>query len=379
MSPSIFIVVNSPLFVFQHLKNFILSCQYPVTILLPNTYSQLRLPSRARYIYIPMFRNPSPLDFLSILIVIYLRLLYRPSIFLSFTPKGALIGACTAFFPGISIHYFTGQRWATFHGFKRFLFKLPDLFALHMCKVTLCDSFSQSSFIYRNFSVKSHVLGHGSLSGVDPQVFMPLDPSESLLKLLNLGSISIADYNFIKKSFDSCIIFGFVGRIHRDKGIFDLLRAFSHLDSNLYRLVLCGPVDLSPEDFASFLNLIDYYNIKWLNFVTHPQFVYPCFNCIVLPSYREGFGGVILEAAYCSVPSIVSDIPGPTDFVVNGETGFIVKPGDPDSLFRVMSSVKLNDLVQLGQTARDRAVSAYGSEFVVSNLIEFLRSYLPRF
>ena len=267
MKRPIFIIVNNPLFVAQHLQFL-----FPYLDSL-NIYFVTSSPSRFsfnhtilnRFIYLPITRDPSVLDILTTMLFIFLRVLYRPSIVLSFTPKAALINSFTSLLYGRSIHYFTGQRWATFAGFKRKFYQYIDKFVANCCTNYYCDSQSQSKFISTTLNIRPpRVIGSGSVSGIDLSKFSPLNHSLTSLKSLRE---SLFDASLDESSF----IFGYVGRLNLDKGVVTLLDAFvsiSHEIDDIY-LVLVGPLEFTGFDLISFENLLSSNkNIIHIPFVT---------------------------------------------------------------------------------------------------------------
>lgn len=102
-------------------------------------------------------------------------------------------------------------------------------------------------------------------------------------------------------------------------------------------------------------------------------------DVFVLPSYREGFGSVVIEAAACGVPAVASRIYGLTDAVVDGETGLLYQPGDVDELFGLLK--RMHDDVamreEMGERARERASAEFSMDFVTSELVDFYRVIVP--
>ena len=98
-----------------------------------------------------------------------------------------MINALTSIFQRKkTYHYFTGQRWATYQGISKFVFKLIDKYIIYSCYKVFCDSKSQAKFIAKELAFKNTTLiGKGSISGVNIQKFN-LDKNKALKKLNNL-------------------------------------------------------------------------------------------------------------------------------------------------------------------------------------------------
>ena len=107
---------------------------------------------KAKIVYLPIKRNPSYWDIISVLSLLIIKIKYRPDLSISFTPKAGLINALTSIFQRKkTYHYFTGQRWVTFRGIKRYFYILIDKFIIKVSKTVYCDSFSQAKFIAKEY------------------------------------------------------------------------------------------------------------------------------------------------------------------------------------------------------------------------------------
>ena len=279
----------------------------------------------ANIVFIPMKRNPSFIDILSILYYSYFRLKYRPILSISFTPKGSLVNISTCWLPGNSIHYFTGQRWATFKGLKKKFFKFIDFSIIKLSNSCYSDSFSQSEYISRELRTDPpKVIHHGSLSGVNTKIFTPQKPKINQIKNHNEKIIYKKFLRFISENKEQSI-FAFIGRISADKGISECLDAFIEHSKifPLSKLLFIGPLELNKNQKFNFPNNKQYMHI---NFTENVHYYLPHITCLILPSYREGFGTVLLEAAACKIASIATDIPGPRDFIKHLNNGYLIRP-----------------------------------------------------
>jgi glycosyltransferase involved in cell wall biosynthesis len=332
----IIIVASSSLFVIQHLKPIIdlLKDRSNLFLICPFD-SQYKLEEDGyKIIYIPIKRNPDLLDFFSFCIFAFHRLIINPNSVLSFTPKGGILNSFTFFCGGKSFHYFTGQRWALYRGIKRKIFKFLDFLIVKLTNCVYCDGISQSEYIATELKIKGpKVIGAGSLSGVDLSLYnsLNLNPYENLFNKNKFLSENFKKLLLEKKIENKNFLYGFVGRIAKDKGIFELLLAFKqhvkyYPDSYL---IIIGFNEIGKE----FIDKIKHVNnTVFLGFQSDIHLYLNCFDTFVLPSHREGFGTVILEAAACSVPIIATNINGPKDFVKHKVNGYLVEPRDVKSL-----------------------------------------------
>lgn len=129
------------------------------------------------------------------------------------------------------------------------------------------------------------------------------------------------------------IVFGDVGSIRKDKGTNELLQAFQGLHDDRAWLMLVG--DIYEED-APDAELLEWAKqcerIVFTGRVTDVQRYVSAFDCMVHPSYREGLGMVLQEAGAVGVPYVTTDIPGPSEFGIDGKTGLLVEKGNVQDL-----------------------------------------------
>jgi glycosyltransferase involved in cell wall biosynthesis len=178
---------------------------------------------------------------------------------------------------------------------------------------------------------KGSVIWNGSASGVNLDKF-------DINKKEQYNNEIREKYNLPSEAF----VYGFVGRITKDKGINELLYSFKRINEeckNVY-LILVGPNEVTQgideELYEWSLNSL---NVIYTGFTNEVEKYISAMDVYILPSYREGFGSGVIEAEAMGVPVIVSDIPGPTDAMKNGKTGIIVKKADAQSLYTAMKNV----------------------------------------
>lgn len=327
--------------------------------------------------HIPLLinRNPTYQDLITLINYLIIRIKIKPDISLSFTPKASLINALTAIFPGKTIHYFTGQRWTNYRGLKLFLFKAIDYFVIKISSFTYSDSFSQSKYIAEQLNVKKpKVINNGSLSGVDLNKYKP----KKLMTRNKKNTKSNKKLDKLNKFINQLgskknrIIFGFVGRIHKDKGIDLLIKAF-HKHNQKFpqnKLVILGPIEMDKISFYKFINHNK--NILHLNFTDQTQIFFPELDILLLPSLREGFGSVIIEAAACKVPTISTRIPGPIDFIKHKENGYFIKKNSVKSILNSLNyfAENKNLISKLGTNAYKLVLKKYEMKMISSKFLD---------
>ncbi len=169
------------------------------------------------------------------------------------------------------------------------------------------------------------------------------------------GGVNLAKFDFSQREkwrsevrrelgySDSDFIFGFVGRITRDKGINEILAAYRPLQKSAKLLFVGSAEGLDTLDQALLTEARANKNIQFHDSVRDIERYFAAIDVLLLPSYREGFGNVIIEAAACGTPAIISDIPGPIDAIEVGKTALVVPARDADALAVAMSSMCENE------------------------------------
>lgn len=167
-------------------------------------------------------------------------------------------------------------------------------------------------------------------------------------------------------------VFGFMGRITKDKGIDELIEAFLPI-SDRAKLLLTGPAEgLDTLDVELLKKAKMNNNIMFHSSVSDVERYFAAIDVLVLPSYREGFGNVIIEAAAVGTPAIISDIPGPIDAVIPDETAKLVKAKDVDTLKKAMEEFLDNkDLAKnMSEGAYNFVLNYFDSEKLNEKILE---------
>lgn len=249
----------------------------------------------------------------------------------SLAPKAGLIAAISGKIAGtkIRIHIFTGQVWHTKKGFFRFILKQLDKLIVLLNTKVLVDSHSQQEYLINEGIVNinnSLVLGKGSISGVDIKRFYPnIKLKKELKEELKIPS--------------EVVVFLFMGRINRDKGIFDLAHAFKELLStsdNVFLLIGGYDEGKCIEKVKAIVKNEKYF--KYYGSTDFPENIIHAGDVFCLPSYREGFGTSVIEASSCKLPAICSDTYGLRDTIIDNETGLRHEVGN---IKEITSKMKL--------------------------------------
>lgn len=325
---------------------------------------------RARVIPVGISRNIAPFRDLKCLVDLYR--IFRKNrfdIIHSIMPKSGLLAMVAGLFAGVPvrIHTFTGQFWKNDHGIKRSFLKLLDRVIAKCATHILADSPSQRGYLVDQHVVpysKSSVIGNGSICGVDIQRFSYDENAKKRVRK-ELG-ISYTDTVFL-----------FLGRVTRDKGVLDLAKAFSGLYERCpnCHLVIAGPDE---EGLSREVREICAKNSPRLHlkgFVDKPEEYMSAADVLCLPSYREGFGLVVVEAGSVGIPAIGSNIYGITDAIKDGVTGFLFEPGAWHDLRQKMIKC-LEDPVlvkAMGMNARQNTLDLFSGDKVTAAMADYYR------
>ena len=296
-------------------------------------------------------------DLLSLVQLAYLFLIKKYDAVHSITPKAGLLAMIASFltFTPVRVHCFTGQVWSTKSGLSRLFLKLIDKIIGNLSTQNIVDSKSQYDFLVKENVLnkdKALVFGSGSVSGVDLLKFKPNTKVKSSLR----KKLKISPSSFV---------FVFLGRLNSDKGIHDLINAFISTDLKSAYLLLVGP----DEENISSKFKGNQSNIIFSGLISSPQDFLAVSDVLCLPSYREGFGNVVIEAAATGVPSIVSNIYGLSDAIVLNKTGLAHEPHDVQEITKLMKSLFNNRklVMDLGKAAKKRAISEFDSKILVKH------------
>ena len=180
-------------------------------------------------------RKPNILiDITSLYKLFHFFLKYKPNLTISISPKAGFITSLAAFAARVPyrVHWFTGQIWKNKKGIYRFFFKSLDKIIFKLSCHVLIDSFSQKKFLLLSDTIttkKSSVISNGSVGGVNIKKFLYSEKNrKNLRKKLNIKK---NDFTFL-----------FLGRINKEKGVLDLIKAFKGIEEKYSAfLVLVGP------------------------------------------------------------------------------------------------------------------------------------------
>lgn len=178
---------------------------------------------------------------------------------------------------------------------------------------------------------------------------------------------------------DSDFVYGFVGRITRDKGINELLEAYFSLHTDAKLFLIGRMEDVQTLNTELMEKARQHPNIQFHDSVTDIERYFAAIDVLLLPSYREGFGNVVIEAGAMGTPAIVSDIPGPTDAIDRDKTALVVPVKDTAALAEAMKQIRGMDCVAMGQHVAQFAKEKFDSNVLCEKILERKQFLLGEF
>jgi glycosyltransferase involved in cell wall biosynthesis len=328
-----------------------------------------------RTIVVPMERHISPWkDLVALYRMIKVFRQERPMMVHSMTPKAGLLCMIAAWWTHVPVrvHTFTGLVFPTSKGLQRKLLMLTDSITCRCATHVIPEGegVKRDLLDYGITKKPLRVLGFGNVMGVDMYFYSRrLEVMERARQLRD----------------DSCFTFLFVGRIVRAKGINELCKAFNQLsrENKSVRLLLVGPREdkLDPVSEDSLRMIESNPAITYVGEVLGEDLLsyYAAADCFVFPSYREGFPNTVLEAGAMGLPSIVTDINGSREIIVENENGYIIPPQDSDALLAAMCRMMSDSrrCTYMASHARNMIGCRFEQGFVRQCLFDFYDVIMP--
>ncbi len=295
----------------------------------------------------------------------------KPFIVHSHTPKAGTLGMFAAYLAKVPhrLHTIAGLPLLEATGKKRWLLDVVEKLTYKCATKIYPNSFGLKDIILKNkytSNNKLRVIGNGSSNGIDTNHFDPSLCNEAEKQVLRVAlGIEKSDFVYI-----------FVGRLVKDKGINELIEAFKKIASEFRntKLLLVGPYekDLDPllPITESFINNSD--QVIAVGFQSDVRPYFAISNCLVFPSYREGFPNVVMQAGAMGLPSIVTNINGCNEIITHGENGVIIPSKDEAALLQGMTTfVTDRKLVgTLAKNARPMIASRFERSFVWNAILK---------
>lgn len=321
---------------------------------------------------LPMRRSIAPLaDLVSLYRLWRLIGKCRPDLVEFSTPKAGLLGTLAARLRGVPrrVYMLRGLKLESTSGLKRRILLATERMAARCAHVVVCNSESlraEALALRIAPREKLRLLGEGSSNGVDVDHFAP-------------GSSTVREQLGIPHNVP---VIGFSGRLTRDKGLPELCEAFDQilLAEPATRLMLVGWFDVAEDALDPGLRerILRHPQIYCTGFVPDTAPYYRAMDVFVLPSWREGFPNVVLEAAATGLPVVTTESTGARDSVLPEITGLLIPPGHPDAIYEAVMKLIRDPQRRrcMGKAARAWILEHYVEARVVGMTVDYYKSLL---
>lgn len=328
-----------------------------------------------RTVAVKMERHISPLkDLRSLWQLVRVFKKERPTMVHSITPKAGLLSMMAAWFTGVPVrlHTFTGLVFPTATGLKKQILIMTDRLTCACATHIVPEGEGVKTDLINNKITKKPlmVLGHGNIRGIDLDHFNP-----------ELSEVH-SEASKIKKR--NVLTFIFIGRLVGDKGINELVEAFKRLNRQYpkTRLILVGGKEqtLDPLRPETLKEIETNPSIEAIGTKSDVRPWLVASDVLVFPSFREGFPNVVIEAGAMGLPSIVTDINGSREIIVEGQNGIIVPSHDSQSLYEAMQRMIENpdERKMLASNSRQMIASRYEQSYVHKCLKNYYKEILSQ-
>lgn len=325
-----------------------------------------------RTVAVPMRREISLLnDVKSLILLIRLFRKEKPYIVHANTPKASLLGMFAAWITWVPhrIYLVTGLRFETAHGLFRWVLKTMERITCACATKVIPEGDGVAETLRRERITRKPLrkILNGNINGVDLGFFDRLPEVETHAR--ELGDGAAGNFSFV-----------FVGRLVKDKGINELVQAFVKLNEVCphTRLYLVGTFEdrLDPLLPQTRRWIEEHPAISAVGYQSDVRPYMAASDVLVLPSYREGFPNVVLQAGAMGLPCIVTDINGCNEAIVDGVNGRIVPKQDADALFDAMKELVENreSFVKMAGVAREMIASRYAQPDVWRATLEMYKN-----
>ena len=338
--------------------------------------SSLRVPHKE----VLMTRSITPIrDFVALIRLVIIIWRFQPDIVHTHTPKAGLLGMLAAWLCRVPkrLHTVAGLPWLESQGLRRWLLKQMEALTFLSSTQVLVNSAGLKKILNAELP-RIHkellVLGNGSTNGIDVTYFSLTEQIQNQARQLR-SELVISQSDFV---------FCFIGRLVVHKGIIELLTAFDHLrqvNSNV-KLFLVGPIEEGRESLPSgYLE-----RIKAGNGIVAPGLVedvrpwLAAADAFVLPTYREGFPNVLLQAGCMGLPVIATNINGCNEIIENESTGLLIEPKNTQMLLSAMTRLfrSNNERAIFGLKLKESVLNNYSTETIWNELLALYKKPITR-
>ncbi len=286
------------------------------------------------------------------------------------TPNASFYSAIAGILSRTKIRVYNqcGLRYVSFSGISRLIFKSVEKITCILSSHIKAQSPKNMSFAIEEKLYPQHkvsVVGIGGTIGVDLAECRRFDHSQAKKELRSRYNIS-----------EDAFVYGYVGRINADKGLNELITAFSEISQNTpdTYLVLVGMIDDTNPITSENMDIAEKHNNIIMTGNVPKEDVYKhmaMFDVLVHPTYREGFGKVLQEAMGVGIPIVTTDVPGPSEVVENNVSGILCEVKNPDDLAEKMLLLYNDPELRnrLKSAGKERAEKYFDRPIMLNNIL----------
>ena len=331
---------------------------------------------KVRTFHIEMSRKITPIsDLLAVVKLYFFLRKEKPFIVHTHTPKAGIVGMLASKLAGVPhrLHTVAGLPLLEARGLKRKILDFVEKLTYSCATKVYPNSYGLLDIIKNNNYcpvTKLKVIANGSSNGIDTEYFNPnfFSATQNLELKKKLG-ISTSDFVFV-----------FVGRLVADKGINEMVAAFKVVNEKYSnsKLLLVGDYenDLDPLQPLTLDQIQTNDAIITVGFQSDVRPYLSITDALIFPSYREGFPNVVMQAGAMGLPSIVSNINGCNEIIVEGENGTIIPVKSTSAIIEKMESLMTDEnyFKKLKSNAREMIVSRYEQKVVWKAILQEYRN-----
>ena len=310
-------------------------------------------------------------DSIGIFQILFFSILINPKLIITTTPKGIIIGILMKFFFFWKrrIHIYTGVTWYNKKGLKKNLLKFIDKVNFYFSNELFFDGSNQINFFKENNfnTIKCKLISKGSIKGVNTNNFIKKKEIYDNFRLEN-------SFNKLNK------ILLYMGRIDKEKGIIFLIECFIEISSyhkNII-LILCGSSEMNIHQIIKTKYSEYSKKILIIDHTDKPEKILQVADILCIPSEREGFGNIVIEASSCQIPVIGSDISGLDDSLIHNMNGLRFKLFNKqnfiESILKLLKDENLRIL--LGDNGRKFVLNNFNEKKVLNDFSKMIESNL---
>lgn|SRR5690606_11744967 len=298
----------------------------------------------------------------------------KPDIVHTHTPKAGLLGMIASKIAGVPVRLHTvgGMPLMEIKGIKLKILRQTEKLTYKLAHRIYPNSTGLATYIIENKFTnpeKIKVIANGSSNGIDLEYYKKDFPN------------SVEKANELRESLGyskSDFIFCFIGRLAKEKGIEELVEAFLKLKQEMpiskIKLLLIGTLEQVngpvSEETVTFINNSD--DIKFPGRTDDVRLYLQMIDALILPTYREGFPNILLQAGAMSVPVIATDINGCNEIIDPNKNGLLIKVKDTTDLYEKMKYMYEEEQVRIdfGKAIRKKVEQKFNNKLVWDSIKE---------